>query len=203
MTPQQIAQNLAEQQVAAAWIGAWAAVAQAVGVVAAIAATIWLGVLSARREAEARREANERAERAEAAADARIRLAEERAQAEADASRIAERNRPVFAALGLTDKIDQALSRVQAEYGRSDIGSATFYLEDVLARTGLRPRLLGLLEDLTLDQPLCDAVSGVLACIPVERLAFKEQAPAIVQRLTDVRAALTGARSAIEDCLYH
>jgi len=67
---------IALQQVQAAWIQAWAGIAQAVGAILAIGASLWIAVNADRRAAAAERDAAMREIAAEAAADRRIQRAE-------------------------------------------------------------------------------------------------------------------------------
>lgn len=83
--------QLQEQQVRAAWISAGAAVAQAIGAVVAIVATVILARQSAQRERAADGRAEERAIRADQAAESRAIAADRAARdREVQADRLAE-----------------------------------------------------------------------------------------------------------------
>lgn len=121
MTSVELAQQqLAQQQVWAAWVSAIAALVQATGAVLAIFFTIRLARESAQREIASEKAAVEREQAAERAATARAEAAERAASERSSEAEINEHNRPIevvlsVAALAMKD-LDEAVAKRRAEY---------------------------------------------------------------------------------------
>lgn len=108
------AATLQVQQVNAAWVQAWAAVGQALGVIGALVASVFLARKAAEREIAAQKAADARAEAAEAAATTRSQQAEAAATTRAQQAEAAADARALAAEKRAKDAEDQAIARAKA-----------------------------------------------------------------------------------------